>query len=111
MAAPTRERSPLGCTPGGWQSVQPADDDGVEIVALLGTSFATLQQQGTRLRFVLRAWADDPRVRRLVAVDFPKLTPRHLAARELAVFRPSWLDGCEVVEARVPVHRSTTLGA
>lgn len=86
-------------------------DEGVEIVALLGTSFARLEHQGTRWRFVLRAWARDPRVRRLVAVDFPKLSPRHLVGSDLAVVRPSWLEGCELVEVRVPVHRSTTVGA
>src|SRR5689334_16966599 len=83
----------------------------MEVVVLLGTSFARLEHQGTRWRNVLRPWAADPRVRRRVAVDFPKLSPRHLLGAELAVSRPSWLDGCELVEVRVPVHRSSALGA
>ena len=86
-------------------------DSGVEVVALLGTSFDRLEHQGTRWRFLLRAWAAEPRVRRLVAVDFPKLSPRHLLGSELAVRRRSWLEGCQLLEARVPVHRSTTVGA
>lgn len=85
--------------------------DQVEIVALLGTSFSLLEHQGTRWRFVLREWAADARVRRLVAIDYPKLTPRHLASRDLADFRPSWLQGCDLAQVRVPLHRSTTLGA
>lgn len=85
--------------------------DGVEVIALLGTSFARLEHQGTRWRFLLRAWARDPRVRRLVAVDFPKISPRHLVRSPLAVSRRSWLEGCELVEARVPAHRATTLGS
>jgi glycosyltransferase involved in cell wall biosynthesis len=83
----------------------------MEVVVLLGTSFARLEHQGTRWRYVLREWAAVPGVRRLVAVDFPKLSPRHLLGSELAVSRSSWLEGCELVEARVPVHRSSTLGA
>jgi glycosyltransferase involved in cell wall biosynthesis len=39
------------------------------------------------------------------------MSPRYLTGTELAVPRPSWLEGCELVEARVPVHQATTLGA
>lgn len=110
MTAPTRERS------GPDTSLRMSDerssqvtDDGIELVALLGTSFARMEHQGTRWRFLLRAWAKDPRIRRLVAVDFPKLSPRHLLRSQLAAAQPSWLDGCELVEVRVPALRSTTL--
>lgn len=88
-----------------------AEDDGVEVVVLLGTSFAQLETQGTRWRYVLQAWAAEQRIRRLVAVDFPRLSPRRLLSSELAVSRPSWIEGCELVEVHVPVHRQTTLGA
>ena len=81
-----------------------------EVVVLLGTSFDRLQHQGTRWRFLLREWAHDPAVTRLVAVDFPKFAPRRALSSRLAGWRPSWLEGCELLVAQVPLHARSARG-
>lgn len=58
-----------------------------DVVVLLGSRLADLEEHGTRWRAVLTRWARDPRVRTLSAVDFPKFG-RSTGVREQACWLP-----------------------
>lgn len=68
-----------------------------DVVVLLGTRFAALEEHGTRWRAMLVRWAASPRVGSLTVVDYPTFG-RHVGSREM----PSWLPGCRAIDLRVP---------
>lgn len=85
----------------------PSPDSGVEVVVLLGTSWATLREHNTRWRAVLQEWARDRRIGRLRVVDYPSISVRNLA-RHRATVIDSWDARIGAVRCRVPLPTTAT---
>ena len=80
----------------------------LRIVVLLGSRWASLQDQATRWREVVVRWADPDRDRDLdvILVDWPNLSVRAaLRGRgHLVVAAPSWLPDVRLFAATMPMH-------
>jgi glycosyltransferase involved in cell wall biosynthesis len=72
-----------------------------DVVVLLGSRWAGLEQVSTRWHNVIRRWAADDRIGRLTVVDFPRFTPGRAQIEAVE----SWLPGVEALSLSVPLAR------
>jgi glycosyltransferase involved in cell wall biosynthesis len=73
----------------------------VDVVVLLGSHWADLENVTTRWHQVVRRWAQRPDVRAVHVVDFPRLRP----GRAVVEQQDSWLPSVTSWRCRVPVVR------